>query len=80
MVCGNSGSGISFNPFDITRTLTSTMLQGIHESSGMDYDIRFSIGLLLIVIIIVTNLSLNLIKNRIGNNDGNKKKNKRSAS
>ena len=47
MVCGNSGSGISFNPFDITRTLTSTMLQGIHESSGMDYDIRFSIGLLL---------------------------------
>ena len=48
--------------------------------SGMDYDIRFSIGLLLIVIIIVTNLSLNLIKNRIGNNDGNKKKNKRSAS
>lgn len=80
MVCGNSGSGISLNPFDITRTLTSTMLQGIHESSGMDYDIRFSIGLLLIVIIIVTNLSLNLIKNRIGNNDGNKKKNKRSAS
>ena len=80
MVCGNSGSGPNFSLFDITRTLTSTMLQGIHETSGMDYDIRFSIGLLLIVIIIVTNLLLNFFKNRIGNINGTKKKNKRCTS
>lgn len=72
MVCGNAGSGPSFSLFDITRTLTSTMLQGIHETSGMDYDIRFSIGLLLIIIIIATNIGLNYIKNRIGNHNAKK--------
>ena len=70
MVCGNAGSGPTFNPFDITRTLTSTMFMGMHETSGMDYDIRFSVGLLLIVIIFVTNIGLNLLKNRIGKNNG----------
>ena len=70
MVCGNSGSGPNIGLFDITRTLTSTMLQGIHETTGMDYDIRFSIGLLLIVIIIITNVLLNFIKNRIGRQNG----------
>ncbi len=74
MVCGNSGSGPTFSLFDITRTLTSTMLQGIHETTGMDYDIRFSVGLLLILIIIITNLGLNFVKNRIGNQNGKKKK------
>lgn len=74
MVCGNSGSGPTFSLFDITRTLTSTMLQGIHETSGIDYDIRFSVGLLLIIIIIITNLVLNIIKNRIGMPNGKKKK------
>ena len=66
MVCGNKGSGPSFNIFDTTKTLTSAMLQNIHESSGLDYDIRFSIGLLLIIIIIVTNLLLNLINKKVG--------------
>lgn len=72
MVCGNKGAGPTFSLLDTTRTLTSTMLQGIHETNGMDYDIRFSIGLLLIVIIIVTNLILNAIKNRIGNTNAKK--------
>lgn len=66
MVCGNKGSGPSFNIFDTTKTLTSAMLQNIHESSGLDYDIRFSIGLLLIIIIIVTNLLLNFINKKVG--------------
>lgn len=66
MVIGNSGSGPNFNIFDISRTLTSTMLLGIHETSGMDYAIRFSVGVVLIVIILVTNISLNLLKKKIG--------------
>lgn len=70
MVCGNSGSGPNLNLFETTRTLTSTMLLGIHETSGMDYDIRFSIGILLIAIILITNISLNLLKNRIGKVSG----------
>lgn len=70
MVCGNAGSGPNFNLFETTRTLTSTMLLGIHETSGMDYDIRFSIGILLIGIILITNVSLNLLKNRIGKASG----------
>lgn len=67
MVIGNSGSGPDFNIFDTARTLTSTMLLGMHESTGMDYDIRFSVGVLLIGIILVTNIILNLVKKRIGN-------------
>ncbi|MGM9969073.1 MAG: phosphate ABC transporter permease subunit PstC [Anaeroplasma sp.] len=66
MVCGNSDSGPNLNPFDITKTLTSGMLLGIHESTGLSYDIRFSLGIVLIVIILITNLGLNAIKNRIG--------------
>ena len=65
MVCGNSDSGPNLNPFDITKTLTSGMLLSIHESTGLSYDIRFSLGIVLIVIILVTNLGLNTIKNRI---------------
>ncbi len=70
LVCGNAGSGPTFNPFDITKTLTSTMLQGINETSGLDYDIRFSVGIILIVIIFLTNFGLNVIKNRIGKKNG----------
>lgn len=70
MVCGNSGSDFSLNPFDTTATLTSTMLMSIHETTGLDYDIRFSVGILLIVIIIVSNLLLNMLKNRIGKSHG----------
>lgn len=66
MVCGNAGSGPTFNLFATTRTLTSTMLFNIHETTGVDYDIRFSIGVILILIILLTNLCLNYFKKRIG--------------
>ena len=68
MVIGNAGSGPNFNLFATSRTLTSTMLLGIHETSGLDYDIRFSVGVILIVFILLTNILLNLVKNRMGNN------------
>lgn len=74
LVCGNRGNGPTFNPFDTTKTLTSAMLQSIHESEGLSYDIRFSIGILLIVIILVTNLILNKVKNSIGEDNGKRKK------
>lgn len=66
MVAGNKLFGPTFNPFDITRTLTSTMLAGLKETSGLDYDIRFSVGIVLLIIIFITNMSINSIKRRIG--------------
>lgn len=66
MVAGNAGSGPTFDIFATTRTLTSTMLLGLKETTGVDYDIRFSVGIILIVLIIVTNLGLNYIKKRVG--------------
>lgn len=66
MVAGNAGSGPNFNLFATTRTLTSTMLLGLKESSGLDYDIRFSVGIVLILIIILSNMSLNYVKKKIG--------------
>ncbi|MGM9971759.1 MAG: phosphate ABC transporter permease subunit PstC [Anaeroplasmataceae bacterium] len=65
MVAGNRGSGPTFNIFDTTRTLTSTMLLGLKETTGLDYDIRFSVGIVLIVLIIGTNVILNLVKRRL---------------
>lgn len=65
MVCGNALSGPNFNLFDRTRTLTSTMMSGLHESSGQSLDIRFSVGIVLIVIILTTNIILNKIKHRL---------------
>lgn len=70
MVAGNLGLGPSFNFFERTRTLTSTMLQGVHESTGLLYDIRFSIGIVLMITIIITNFILNLVKKRLGNISG----------
>lgn len=67
MVCGNAQSGPTFSLFDITRTLTSTMLAGLSESTGLSYDIRFSIAVVLLLLIIVVNLILNKVKKRIGN-------------
>lgn len=67
MVAGNLGIGPTFSFFDRTRTLTSTMLQNIHESTGLLYDIRFSIGIVLMVTIVITNLVLNAIKKKLGN-------------
>ena len=69
MVAGNLGVGPSLGLFDRTRTLTSTMLQGVHESVGLMYDIRFSIGIVLMITIIITNLILNYDKRRLGNLD-----------
>ncbi len=61
MVCGGA-NGISIGLFEPTGTLTSSMMQGIYESSGLDYDIRFSVGIVLIVIIFISNLLLNKAK------------------
>jgi len=65
MVAGNSGSGPTFNLFDTTRTLTSTMLLGLKETTGLDYDIRFSVGIVLIMMILVMNGLLHRIKKRL---------------
>ena len=72
MVFGNS-SGWDFslaNPFNLlgtTSTLTSTMLLEIHEASGFNYNIRFSLGILLMILILVSNLLLSFIKRRMKN-------------
>lgn len=66
MVAGNKMFGPTFNPFDITRTLTSTMLSGLKETTGLDYDIRFSVGIVLMVVILLSNLLLNAIRKKIG--------------
>ena len=60
--------GPSFNLFDITRTMTSTMLAGLKETTGLDYDIRFSVGLVLMVVILVSNILINTLKKKIGKN------------
>ena len=67
MVCGNALSGPTFNLFEITRTLTSTMLSGLNESTGLRYDIRFSIAIVLLILIIIVNLILNKVKKGLVN-------------
>ncbi len=69
LVAGNRKSGFSFDFFDTTSTLTSIMLEGMKETTGIDYDIRFSVGIILMVIILLTNAVLNLIKRKVGNID-----------
>lgn len=69
LVAGNARSGPSFGLFDTTATLTSTMLQGLKETIGLDYDIRFSVGIVLMVVILITNGTLNFIKRKVGNVD-----------
>ena len=44
------------------------MLANMQETSGLSYDIRFSVGVILIIIILITNLLLNFIKQKVGNN------------
>lgn len=68
MVSGGNGSGPTFSLFDTTMTLTSTILGGFKElpSDSIDYDVRFSIGLILIVVILVINFLLNAVKKRMG--------------
>jgi len=69
LVSGNRFSGIELNPLGTTATLTSRMLLGIKETTGIDYDIRFSVGLVLMAVIIITNLSLNFVMRKFGNLD-----------
>lgn len=69
LVAGNARSGPSLGMFDTTATLTSTMLQGLKETVGIDYDIRFSVGIVLMVVILITNASLNFVKRKVGNVD-----------
>ncbi len=66
MVAGNKMYGPTTNLFDITRTLTSTMLAGLKETTGLDYDIRFSVGIVLMILILFTNFLINKVKARIG--------------
>ena len=67
MVAGNRSIGPSLNPFEITRTLTSTMLSGINETVGLDYDIRYSVGIVLLLTIIISNITINYFKKKVGN-------------
>lgn len=66
LVAGNAGSGPTLDLFSTTRTLTSTMLLGLKETVGLDYDIRFSVGIVLIVVVILSNVLLNAVKRRVG--------------
>jgi phosphate transport system permease protein len=66
MVAGNKLYGPTWNLFDTTRTLTTTMLSGLSETAGVDYDIRFSIGIVLMIVILITNLSIRIVKSKIG--------------
>ncbi|NLC05579.1 MAG: phosphate ABC transporter permease subunit PstC [Erysipelothrix sp.] len=66
MVAGNKLYGPTVNPFDITRTLTSSMLAGLKETTGLDYDIRFSVGIVLMIIILISNFAINRVKRSIG--------------
>lgn len=65
MVSGQAGSGPSFSLLDTTSTLTTTMLSGLGEASGSKYDIKFSLGLLLIFVILISNLLLQLFNARL---------------
>lgn len=65
MVAGNIISGPNFGLFDMTRTLTSTMMLGLHESTGLEYDIRFTVGIVLIFVIIASNYILSKVKSRM---------------
>lgn len=66
MVAGNRASGPTINPFDITRTLTSTMLSGLKETTGLDYDVRFSVGIVLMITILISNMIIHRVKSKIG--------------
>lgn len=69
MVSGNSFSGITINLLQTTSTLTSRMLLGLKETTGIDYDVRFSVGLVLMVVILVTNTVLRKVMKAYGNLD-----------
>lgn len=66
MVCGNKIYGISWNIFEPTRTITTSMLAGIKETTGLDYDMRFALALLLIMMILLINAIFYYLKQRLG--------------
>jgi phosphate transport system permease protein len=66
LVAGGRRAGMSFDLLDTTSTLTTIMLEGLKETTGIDYDIRFSVGLVLMAVILLTNLFLNAVKRRVG--------------
>jgi phosphate transport system permease protein len=66
LVAGGRRDGFSFDILDITSTLTSIMLEGFKETTGIDYDIRFSVGIILMIVIFITNFILNYIKKKVG--------------
>ncbi len=66
MVAGNAMTGPTRNIFDTTRTLTSTMLAGMHETTGLDYDIRYSAGIVLMIVILASNRLIHLVRKKIG--------------
>ena len=45
------------------------MLEGLKETTGIDYDIRFSVGIVLMIVILLTNIILNYVKKKVGNVD-----------
>ena len=61
--------GPTLNPFDITRTLTSTMLSGLSETTGVDYDVRFSVGIVLIAMILISNTLIHIVKRKVGHHE-----------
>ena len=66
MVIGNNAIGTGFyNPLNPGMTLTSAMLTGIGEAVGFGYDIRFSLGIVLILVILTITSILNLIKDKM---------------
>lgn len=69
LVSGGRRSGFSFHLLDTTSTLSTIMLEGMKESEGLDYNIRFSVGIVLMVVIIITNAILNSIKKKVGQFD-----------
>lgn len=69
LVAGGRRSGYSFDILDTTSTLTTIMLEGLKETTGLDYDIRFSVGIILMIVILLTNLILNTVKKKVGGID-----------
>ncbi|MCR1809407.1 phosphate ABC transporter permease subunit PstC [Haploplasma modicum] len=69
LVSGASGSGPNFNFFKTTNMLASRILIGFKEVSegSLDFEIRFTMGLVLIIVILFFNIVLNKIKNKVAN-------------
>lgn len=70
-VCGSPRYGITLNPLNSTITLTSQRLLSFGEAvpGSMNYDIRFSAGVMLILIIVFFNLILNDVKTHVSSID-----------